>query len=167
MCILLLIALQPSLPSDKPGCDREISHFACQVAAPRATFGVILADYLGGQAHDGSATRDNHGGDAGRNSGWSAGDQEGAPSKGKGAEPVRYLEAPERMWMYTLVWLFWPSLLLTLGIWWGLNNWLHMPDGTAWVFLGSAAAIYLVIGLRGPQLLLLASRLLGRQSNPR
>jgi hypothetical protein len=128
---------------------------------------VVLAEDLAVQAHDGTATSDNHGGGAGRNSGWAAGDQEGTPLKGRGEEPVRYLDVPERLWRYTLVWLFWPSLLVTLGIWWGLNSWRHMPDGTAWVFLGVAAAMYVVVGLRGPQLLLLASRWLGRQTNPR
>jgi hypothetical protein len=117
------------------------------------------------QAHDGTATNDNHGGGVGQSSGWAAGDDEGAPVKGRGVEPVRYLEVPEQLWKYTLVWLFWPALLMTLGIWWGLNSWLRMPDWTAWIFLGAAAAIYVVIGLRGPQLLLYASRLLGRESN--
>ena len=108
---------------------------------------------------------DNHRGGVGRNSGWAAGDEEGAPFKARGDEPVRYLGAQEQLWKYTLVWFFWPSLLVTLGVWWGLNNWLHMQDWTAWVFLGAAAAIYVVIGLRGPRILLFASRLLGRQSH--
>ncbi|GEM_PF-6302901 len=136
-------------------------------SAARPIFVVILADDLAVQAHDGTGTNDNHGGGVGRNSGWAAGDEEGPPFKGRGEEPVRYLDVPEQLWNYTLLWFFWPSLLVTLGVWWGLNNWLHMPDWTAWVFLGAAAAIYVVIGLRGPQLLLFASRLLGRQSNLR
>jgi hypothetical protein len=64
------------------------------------------------------------------------------------------------------MWFFWPSLLATLGLWWWLNDWLHMPDWTAWVFLGAAAVIYGVIGLRSGPFLSFASRLLGRQSNP-
>jgi hypothetical protein len=119
------------------------------------------------QAHDWTATNDSHEGGVGRNSGWAAGDEEGAPFKGRGGEPVRYLAVPEQLGKYTLVWFFWPSLLVSLGVWWELNNWLHMPDWTAWVFLGAAAVIYVVVGLRGLQLLLFASRLLGRQSNLR
>ena len=117
------------------------------------------------QAHDGTGLNDNHGGGVGRDSGWAAGDDEGAPFKGRGNEPVRYLDVPERLWKYTLLWFFWPSLLVTLGVWWEVNSWLHMPDWTAWVFLAAAAAIYAVIGLSGAQLLTFASRLLGRQSN--
>jgi len=119
------------------------------------------ADDPAAQAHDGSGTSDNHRGGVGRNSDWAAGDEEGPP-RGRGEEPVRYLGAQEQLWKYTLVWFFWPSLLVTLGVWWGLNNWLHMQDWTAWVFLAAAAAIYVVIGLRGPRILLFASRLFGR-----
>src|SRR5438552_11715538 len=38
-----------------------------------------------------------HGGAAGRNAGWGAGDGEGAPFKGGGREPVRYLDVPEQL----------------------------------------------------------------------
>ena len=103
-----------------------------------------------------------HGGAAGRNAGWGAGDEEGAPFKGGGREPVRYLDVPEQLSKYTLVWFFWPSLLAGLGVWWGLNNRLRMPDWTAWLFVTGAAVLYVVIGLRGRQLLLFGSRLIGR-----
>jgi hypothetical protein len=83
------------------------------------------------------------------------------------SSPVRYLDASEQLGKYTLVWLFWPFMLVTIGIWWGLNSWLLMPDWSAWVFLGAAAVVYVVIGLLGMQLVLFASRLLGRQSNLR
>jgi len=83
------------------------------------------ADDPAARAHDGSGTSGNHRGGVGRNSGWAAGDEEGAPFKARGDEPVRYLGAQEQLWKYTLVWLFWPSLLITLGVWWWLNNWLH------------------------------------------
>jgi hypothetical protein len=103
----------------------------------------------------------------GRNAGWSAGDDEGAPFKGKVVEPVRYLDdVPDNLWRHKLFWLFWPSQLAALGAWYVLNNWLHMESWTAWVFIGAAVVIYVVIGLRGPQLLLFGSRLLGRQSGP-
>jgi hypothetical protein len=136
-------------------------------SAARSIFRVILADDPSAQAHDGAGTNDNDGGGVGRNSGWAAGDEVGAPFKGKGDTPVRYLEVHEQLWKYTLVWLFWPSLLVTLGVWWGLNNWLHLPDWTAWFFLGAAAALYVVVGLRGHQLLSLASRLRGRRPDLR
>jgi hypothetical protein len=97
-----------------------------------------------------------------RNTRWAAGDEEGASFEGRGQEPVRYLDVPESLGKYTLVWFFWPSLLVGLGIWWGLNIWLRMPDWTAWLFVAGAAVLYVVIGLRGRQLLLFGSRLLGR-----
>lgn len=111
-------------------------------------------------------TNDEDVGGVGRNPGWAAGDEEG-PFKGRGKEPIRYLDVPEQLWKYTLVWFFWPSLLAGLGVWWGLNNWLRMPDWTAWLFVAGAAVLYVVIGLRGRQLLLFGSRLLGRQSGSR
>jgi len=128
----------------------------------RSNFGVILTDDPAAEAHDGTATDDEHAGGVGRNAGWAAGDEEGAPFKGRGKEPVRYLDVPEQLSKYTLVWFFWPSLLAGLGVWWVFNNWLHMPDWSAWLFVAGAAVLYVVIGLRGRQLLLLGSRLLGR-----
>jgi len=53
-------------------------------------------------------------------------------------------------------------MLAGLGVWWGLNNWLRMPDWSAWLFVAGAAVLYVVIGLRGRQLLSFGSRLLGR-----
>ena len=97
-----------------------------------------------------------------RGSGWAAGDDEGAPFTGRGKEPVRYLDVPESMGKYTLFWFFLPSLLAGLGVWYGLDNWLRMPDWSAWLFVAGAAVLYVVIGLRGRQLLLFGSRLLGR-----
>lgn len=101
-------------------------------------------------------------GGVGQSAGWAAGDKEGSPFEGGSREPVRYLDVPDRLSSYTLLWFFWPSLLVALGVWWGLNNWLHMADWTAWIFVSGAAVIYVVIGLRGPQLLSSGSRLLGR-----
>ena len=101
-------------------------------------------------------------GGAERNSAWAAGDENGAPLKRKGEERVRYLDAPESLGKYTLLWFFWPALLVALGIWYGLNNLLRMPDWTAWLFVTGAAVLYVVAGLRGRQLLLFGSRLLGR-----
>jgi hypothetical protein len=97
-----------------------------------------------------------------RNSAWAAGDEDGARFKGRGEEPVRYLDVPESLGKYTLLWFFWPALLAALGIWYGLNNWLRLPDWTAWFFVAGAAVLYVVVGLRGRQLLLFGSRLLGR-----
>jgi hypothetical protein len=107
-------------------------------------------------------TNDREGGGVGRNAGWAAGDEEGAPFKGRGEEPVRYLDVPESLGQYTLLWFFWPSILAALGVWYGLNNWLRMPDWSAWLFVAGAAVLYVVVGLRGRQVLLFASRLLGR-----
>jgi len=106
-------------------------------------------------------TNDKHVGGVGRNAGWAAGDVEGGPFNGRAREPVRYLDVPDNLWSYTLLWFFWPSLLVALGVWWALNNWLHMADWTAWIFVGGAMVIYVVIGLRGRQLLLFGSSLLG------
>jgi len=80
-------------------------------------------------------TNDRHVGGTGQNTGWGAGDKESAPFKGRGRESVRYLDVPEQLSKYTLVWFFFPSLLAGLGVWWGLNNWLRMPDWTAWLSL--------------------------------
>jgi hypothetical protein len=110
-------------------------------------------------------TNDKDVGGVGQNAGWAGGDEEGAPLEGRDKEPVRYLDVPEQLWKYTLVWFFWPSLLAGLGVWWGLNSWLRMPDSTAWLFVAGAAVLYVVIGLRGPQLLVVGSRFLGRRSN--
>lgn len=77
-------------------------------------------------------------------------------------------DVPDRHWgSGKLFWFLYPSILVALGIWWALNHWLHLPDWTAWIYVGVAMAIYVVIGLRGPQLLKFGSRLLGRQSNLR
>ena len=107
-------------------------------------------------------TDDKDAGGAGRNAGWAAGDEEGPAFNGRGKEPVRYLDVPEQLGKYTLVWFFWPSLLAGLGVWWWLNNWLRMPAWSAWLFVTGAAVLYIVVGLRGRQLLLFGSRLLGR-----
>lgn len=97
-----------------------------------------------------------------RSSAWAAGDKEGGPFKGKVEGPVKYLDVPESLGKYTLLWFFWPALLAALGIWYGLNNWLRWPDWSAWFFVAGAALLYVVAGLRGRQLLLFGSRLLGR-----
>lgn len=101
-------------------------------------------------------------GGGGRGAGWAAGDDEGAQSKGMGREPVRYLDVPESLGKYTLLWFFWPALLAALGVWYGLDSWLRMPDWTAWLFVAGAAVLYVAVGWRGRQLLLFGSRLLGR-----
>lgn len=106
-------------------------------------------------------------GGVGRNTGWGGVDEESAPFKGRGLEPIRYLDdVPENLWRHKLFWLFWPSCLAALGVWYVLDNWLHLETWTAWLFVGVAVAIYVVIGLRGPQLLLFATKLIGRQSKP-
>lgn len=108
---------------------------------------------------------DDHLGGVGRYAGWDAGDEESAPLKGRALEPIRYLDdAPDDLWRHKLFWFFWPSQGIALGAWYLLNNWLHMPDWTAWLFVVGAVVIYVVIGLRGPQLLSFGSRLLGRRS---
>src|SRR5438552_11715537 len=93
----------------------------------------------------------------------------GAPATGKARHSKVEAGSPSGIWTsrsscrnYTLVWFFWPSLLAGLGVWWGVNNWLPMPDWTAWLFVAGAAVLYVVIGLRGRQLLLFGSRLIGR-----
>jgi hypothetical protein len=105
-------------------------------------------------------------GGTGRNAGWGAGDEESAPFEGRGREPVRYIDdVPDDYWgRGKLFWFLYPSLLIALGIWWALNHWLHLPEWTGWVSVGVAMAIYIVIGVRGRQLLVFGSRLLGRQS---
>src|SRR5438093_13659260 len=50
-----------------------------------------------GRAYCGQLMSEPHGGAAGRNAGWGAGDGEGAPFKGGGREPVRYLDVPEQL----------------------------------------------------------------------
>jgi hypothetical protein len=107
-------------------------------------------------------------GGIGRNAGWGAGDEEGTPFKGRGVEPIRYLDdVPDDLWRHKLLWFLYPSLLVALAVWWGLNQWLHLPDWTGWISVVIAMAIYVVIGLRGPQLVAFGSRVLGRQSNLR
>lgn len=101
-------------------------------------------------------------GDVEQTSAWAAEDENGASFKRRGEETVRYLDVPESLGKYTLFWFFWPVLLAALGIWYGLNNWLRLPDWTAWLYVAGAAVLYVVAGLRGRQLLLFGSRLLGR-----
>ena len=101
-------------------------------------------------------------GAVGRNAGWATGDKEGAPLRGGGEEPARYLDVPESLGKYTLLWFFWPSLFAALGVWYGLNSWIGMPEWTAWLFVAGGAVLYVVVGFRGRQLLLFGSRLLGR-----
>jgi hypothetical protein len=111
-------------------------------------------------------TNEKHAGGTGRNAGWGAGDEESAPFEGRGRGPVRYLDdVPEDHWgRGKLFWFLYPTVLIALGIWWALNHWLHLPEWTGWVFVGVSMAIYVVIGMLGPHLLLFGSRLRGRQS---
>src|SRR5579859_6445380 len=48
-----------------------------------------------GKRMNGTGTNNHHEAGVGERSGWAAGDQEGAPFKGRGVEPVRYLDASE------------------------------------------------------------------------
>lgn len=100
----------------------------------------------------------------GRYAGWGSGDDDSAPSQGEGRKPIQYADnLPDSLWRHKLFWLLYPFLLVALGIWWALNEWLHLPEWTGWISVGLATAICVLIGLRGPQLLSFGSRLLGRQ----
>jgi hypothetical protein len=107
-------------------------------------------------------------GDVGRYAGWGSVDDDSAPFQGEGRKPVQYPDnLPDDLWRHKLFWFLYPSLLLALGIWWVLKQWLHLPEWTGWISVAVASAMCVAVGLRGPQLLLLGSRMLGRQSNLR
>ena len=102
----------------------------------------------------------------GQRSGWTTGDEEGPPFRRAGVEPVTYLDdVPDDLWRDRLFWFFFPSVVIALTVWEWLHNWLHLADWFGWAFVVIDAAVYVVIGLRGPQLMRLVSRLIGRQQD--
>ena len=72
-------------------------------------------------------------------------------------------DTPDDRWRDVLLWLFLPSLVAALGIWALLHSWFDLPIAYGWAFVGIDVVMYVVIGWRGRQLLLFASRLLGRR----
>ena len=105
---------------------------------------------------------DRHQTDLGRMAAWANGDEDGAPSNGKGTEPVTYPgDTPDDRLRDVLLWLFLPSVVGVVSVWMWLQSWLNLSSGYGWAFVGIDLVLYVVIGWRGRQLFLFAARLLG------
>lgn len=106
---------------------------------------------------------DRHQTDLGRIAAWANGDEDGAPSNGKGNEPVKYTgDTPDDRLRDVLLWLFLPSVVGVVSLWVWLHSWLNLSSGYGWAFVGMDLVLYVVIGWRGRQLFLFTARLLGR-----
>ena len=101
--------------------------------------------------------------DLGRVAAWADGDEDGAPSNGKGTERVKDPgDTPDDRLRDVLLWLFLPSVVgaASLAVW--LHSWLNLSSAYGWAVVGIDLVLYIVIGWRGRQLFLFAARLVGR-----
>ena len=91
---------------------------------------------------------DRHQTDLGRMAAWANGDEDGAPSNGKGTEPVTYPgDTPDDRLRDVLLWLFLPSVVGVVSVWVWLHSWLNLSSGYGWAFV-----LYRFSPLRGDRL---------------